>query len=108
MKRITFKRWVEYLKDNPEGYWFKRKLYGWGWTPATREGWLVTLVYVVLVLLFAFTVDERSSAREILITFFLPLTLLTIGLIRICYKMGEKPKWQWGPPKEGPSSDPNY
>ena len=29
--------------------WFKRKLYGRGRTPATREGWLVVLCYVFLV-----------------------------------------------------------
>jgi hypothetical protein len=29
-----FKEYTDYLKDNPQGYWFKRKLYGWGWTPA--------------------------------------------------------------------------
>lgn len=23
-----FKKYKEYLKDNPKGYWFKRKLYG--------------------------------------------------------------------------------
>ena len=25
-----FKNYREYYKNNPEGYWFKRKLYGWG------------------------------------------------------------------------------
>jgi hypothetical protein len=25
----------KYLKDNPEVYWFKAKLYGWGWFPVT-------------------------------------------------------------------------
>jgi len=95
----VFKQYVEYLQDNPEKYWFKRKLYGWGWTPARWQGWIVTFVFVALILTFAFTVDEGSSANEFMFTFFLPIVLLTITFIRIAYKTGEKPKWQWGFPK---------
>lgn len=91
-----YKDYVEYFKDNPEGYWFKRKLYGWGWTPVKWQGWLTIGVYIVLVLAFALTIDESSPAREIVFTFILPITLLTVTLIRICYKFGEKPRWQWG------------
>lgn len=101
-----FKKYIEYLKDNPEGYWFKRKLYGWGWTPATWQGWLVTILYIILVLLFAFTVDEQSSGKEVMFTFVLPLVLLTVTLIRICYKKGQKPKWQWGLPKNESQDQP--
>ena len=32
---INFK---EYIRNNPKGYWFKRKLYGWGWFPVKWEG----------------------------------------------------------------------
>ncbi len=77
--------------------WFKRKQYGWGWYPVTWQGWAVTLGYMVLALLFGFTIDENSPAKEHVFTFFLPITLLTVTLIRICYKKGEKPRWQWGP-----------
>ena len=94
------KEYIKYLKDNPHGYWFKAKLYGWGWDPATWQGWVVLLIYVALVVLFAFTIDENSPPREIAFTFILPTILLTATLIRICYKKGEKPRWQWGPPKE--------
>lgn len=92
--------YLDYLKDNPEHLWFKRKIYGWGWTPATWQGWLVILIWLILVLFFAFTLDENSPPREIVFTFILPITLLTITLIRVCYKFGEKPKWQWGLPKD--------
>ncbi len=91
-----FKRYNQHLKDNPQGYWFKRKLYGWGWTPAKWQGWLIITIWLVLVLFFAFTIDESSPTREIVFTFILPITLLTITLIGICYKKGEKPRWQWG------------
>ena len=90
------KEHLDYLKDNPEGYWFKRKLYGWGWTPARPQGWLVILGYVLSVIAVSFIVDEVSSGMEIVLTFVLPVTLLTIILIGICYKKGERPRWQWG------------
>jgi hypothetical protein len=84
----------EYLKDNPQNLWFKRKLYGWGWTPVRWQGWAVLGAYVLLMILFSLTLDENSSNKEVVFTFVLPATLLTMTLFRICYKKGEKPKWQ--------------
>ena len=95
-----FRKYVNYLKDNPEGYWFKRKLFGWGWTPATWQGWLVTLIYAALVIGFALTINEGSPPREVMSTFILPVVLLTIVFIRIAVRTGEKPKWEWGWPEE--------
>lgn len=79
--------------------WFKRKTYGWGWYPASWEGWAVTAIYTLVILSFAFTIDERSPLNEIFFTFVLPSVLLTVLFIRICYKTGEKPRFQWGKPK---------
>ncbi|MBP9822270.1 MAG: hypothetical protein KBC81_02410 [Candidatus Pacebacteria bacterium] len=76
--------------------WFRRKLYGWGWYPLTWQGWLVIFIYVGLVALFSLTINESSPAREVVFTFIFPVMLLTITLIRVCYKKGEKPRWQWG------------
>ena len=28
-----FKNYLDYIRDNPKGYWFKRKPFGYGWTP---------------------------------------------------------------------------
>lgn len=95
-----FSKYIAYIKDNPEHYWFKRKLFGWGWTPATWQGWLVTLFFIAAVVTFALTIDESSSLKEVTFTFLLPLVLLMGVFIRIAYKTGEKPKWQWGLPKE--------
>ncbi|HLZ73932.1 hypothetical protein [Phenylobacterium sp.] len=39
--------------DNPKP-WFRPKVTGTGWTPQTWQGWLITLVFVVL---FAATVQ---------------------------------------------------
>ncbi len=93
-------RYIAYLKDNPHGYWFKRKLYGWGWVPARREGWLVIAAYVAL-----FAVGEVRVIRRVeiytlttqnVIFFAAYASVITLILIRICYTKGEKPKWMWG------------
>lgn len=88
------------MEHKTKPLWFKRKLYGWGWTPATWEGWAVTIIYVILLLAFGFTLDETSPLKEVIFTFILPLILLTITFIRIAYMRGESPRWQWGEEKK--------
>jgi len=95
-----FKKLSEYLKDNPEGYWFKRKLYGWGWVPVKWQGFVVIAVYLIIILSLAFSLDENATDKEVSLMLVLPLIILTALLIRICYKKGEKPRWQWGIPKK--------
>lgn len=94
------KKYIEYLKDNPEGYWFKRKVYGWGWAPATKEGWLVTAVFVVAVVWLALRLDANTTDAEAMKELILPLIGLLVIFISIAYKKGEKPKWMWGFPKK--------
>jgi hypothetical protein len=94
-----FKEYINYLKDNPEGYWFKRKIWGWGWTPARWQGWVTLLVFVAILVWNAYRIDSMShSASDTLINFIPQTVVLTLILIFICYKTGEKPKWQWGIP----------
>lgn len=88
--------YVRYAQDNPKNLWFKRKMFGWGWTPVTWQGWAVIAVYALAMIAFAFTIDENSPTREVFFTFIFPATLLTVLLIRICYRKGESPRWQWG------------
>ncbi len=98
------KEYIQYLKDNPQGYWFKAKLYGWGWTPARWQGWLVILAYIAIILTLVLTrekdVPGNPDSGSNFPIFGLPIILLTALLIFICYKKGEKPRWQWGPRKE--------
>ncbi len=95
-----FKEYIAYLKNNPEGYWFKRKAFGWGWTPVKWQGWVVVGAYIAVLLFLALTIDENSPPRELAFTFLIPAVFITIVFIRICYKKGEKPKWTWGFPKD--------
>lgn len=91
----------EFVEDNPKGYWFKRKWYGWGWTPVKWQGWVATLLYTALILVISFTlVDENSTDREVIFGALIPIAILTALFIAIAYKTGESPRWQWGPPKD--------
>lgn len=94
-------KYIEYLKDNPEHYWFKRKILGWGWTPATWEGWLVTAVFTFLIVGNAVRFEYSVQAGQEDITFFLMQTVALIALlIVVAWRTGEPPKWQWGFPKK--------
>lgn len=91
-----FKRYIEYIRDNPEGYWFKRKLYGWGWTPVKWQGWLVVACVVAFVA-FGFYVGETDDAPGAAL---LGLLVGFAVLFFFGYRKGEKPRWQWGFPKD--------
>ena len=96
-----FKQYIDYLKDNPQGYWFKRKLYGWGWVPVKWQGWLVLLVFVVVLVWDTIRLNSsQHSVSDFLINLVPQAFILFVILIAICYLTGERPKWQWGKPKQ--------
>ncbi|MEK7635349.1 MAG: hypothetical protein AAB446_02900 [Patescibacteria group bacterium] len=94
-----FEKYKEYYKNNPEGFWFKRKLYGWGWTPVKWQGWLVILAFVAFLVWNGLSLGSEPTDTT-LTWFFVKIAVAVILLILICYKKGEKPRWQWGIPKD--------
>lgn len=96
-----FKEHIAYLNDNPKGYWFKRKLYGWGWTPARWQGWVILGIFLAYFLLcVALLPSEEEMTKGELSGFLFRTAIAVLLLIVVCYKKGEKPKWQWGIPKK--------
>lgn len=90
-----FKQYIEYLKDNPEGYWFKRKIFGWGWTPVKWQGWLVVVAAIAIVLAGIYVGETDDAPGAALLG-----VLLAIALVFVFgFWKGEKPRWQWGLPK---------
>lgn len=77
--------------------WFRRKTYGWGWTPITWEGWLVTFIVLVIPLCIRLTAKalEVEKSTQYFYTW-ASVPILLMALILICFRYGEKPKWQWG------------
>jgi drug/metabolite transporter (DMT)-like permease len=90
------KEYIAYLKDNPKKLWFKRKLYGWGWVPVSWQGWLV-VVAGVTVCFFGFYIGQTDDAPGAAL---LGVLLMVAMILFFGYWKGEKPKWQWGPPKD--------
>lgn len=95
-----------YIKDNPERYWFRARLYGWGWTPARFEGWLVLVFFFAAIIGNAFRIDGmQHSVSDTLMTFIPETFALVALLIGLCYLTGEKPRWQWGVPDKYKKKD---
>lgn len=81
--------------------WFKRKLYGFGWHPASLEGWIIVSIYLIILALNAYRLDSGNvTAPQIMMSIFPSTIILSAVLILICYQTGEKPLWQWGTRKE--------
>lgn len=91
--------WIQklfaYYKDNPQGYWFKRKLYGWGWVPVRWQGWFVMAIVIAIAILGTYVgeIDDAPGAALLGVLVMIAI-LFTFG-----YWKGEKPRWQWGLPK---------
>ena len=76
-------------KDN---YWFRAKRYGYGWQPATKEGWSITFVYIgtIFFTIFKTNMDEPD------LSFFKFFFAITALFVLIAWKTGEPLQWKWG------------
>lgn len=78
-------------------YWFKAKKYGWGWTPATIEGWICIGVYLIAITAYSFVAEYiAKNDVEFTLLFSGGIIILSTILVFISYKKGEKPGWRWG------------
>ncbi len=82
---------------NERKLWFKAKRFGYGWTPATWQGWASTFIYVLIIALEFIKADKASySVSDAFISFFAPFILITLLFAFLTWGTGEKPKWSWG------------
>lgn len=90
------KKYIAYLKDNPQGYWFKRKLFGWGWVPVKWQGWAVVFIGLAIFALGIYVgeIDDAPGAAGI------GFVIMLAIIFYFGYKKGEKPRWQWGFPED--------
>ena len=84
-------------------YWFKRKTYGYGWTPCTWEGW-VFLAVATAAYILPMTFWAKEYPVALIFYTFVWIGLLTL----VSYLKGPRPRWQWGQGDElaDPAVDP--
>lgn len=70
--------------------WFRRKSYGWGWTPVTWQGWGIIAVWLA-IFTTSISLLDHEWIKNIVVTM-----IATAALVYVSYKKGETPRWQWG------------
>lgn len=88
--------------------WFKRRRYGWGYVPVTREGWLVVLGFVALVLGGATAmmfIDPEGSFWGVA-GYLVGIAAGAGVLLWLTQKKGPRGHWRWGKkPEDDPAED---
>ncbi len=88
---------------NEKKYWFKRRRYGWGWTPVTWQGWIAVAVPLAFVLIAARLLPDDPTPGE-RFGYFGVIAFSLGAMIFFSYKYGPSPKWRWG---RTPADDPD-
>lgn len=83
-------------------HWFVPKLYGWGFVPVSIQGWLLTLVFIAIVLasFYSHGLFEAETApmtpeavAGMLVDFVIQICVFSLIAIQ---KTEGKVKWNWG------------
>ena len=94
--------------DTNRTYWFKRRRYGYGWTPVTRQGRLVIMLFMAIVLSGSAVLGDTPKHTLSLEALIYVALLLISGLLLvfISVKKGPSLKWRWGVKKnDNPDED---
>jgi hypothetical protein len=80
------------MNENKKDIWFPAKKYGWGWgPPCTWQGWVVLIVWLVLLAGGGYLIAPRSIGL-----FVAYAVILGVVLFAVLLSKGEKPRWRWG------------
>ncbi len=94
------------MTKTEKNYWFKRRRYGYGWTPVTWQGWVTIVVFILTILSTAFIFDSMPYSNELLWIFLNTFITLVVLLVVISILKGPMPKWRWGKmPDDNPKED---
>ncbi len=75
-------------------YWFKAHKSGYGWHPATWQGWLIVLAYMGVCVYSFLDIDKTShSVSDTLYGFAPRFLIFTAVLIVVTYLKGESITW---------------
>lgn len=72
------------------GYWFAPKLFGWGGTPVTWQGWAVTALFVGLIALGVTQMPGTALRLAVAVP-------LILAFLWIVVTKTDRLGWHWGP-----------
>jgi hypothetical protein len=81
--------------SDDEHYWFKAKVYGWGWTPCSRQGWAALGVWA-FVFAVALVGGALSGKSALFATGILIAASSTLVFAWVAWRHGEPARWSWG------------
>ncbi len=87
---MSAQRYRDALKVR-EGYWFAPKLFGWGATPVTWQGWLTTLLFAL-----AF-IGVIRWAPTLFLQLGIGMPMLALFIWFVWTKTDGGFRWRWGP-----------
>ncbi|MEI6728360.1 MAG: hypothetical protein WCK98_01835 [bacterium] len=83
--------------EKPKQIWFKAKEYGYGWYPATWQGWATIAAYLIFNFSNYFLIkSQTNSESDLLVNFVFDMLLSTFLLVLVAMSKGEKASWRWG------------
>lgn len=97
------------MKNNLDNkYWFKRRRYGYGWTPVTWQGFLIVILGLAAIIIAAFQLPNKPAqpTPDQLAMFYGVCAVVIVIFIVAGYLKSPKPHWRWGKrPDDNPDED---
>ena len=78
-------------------YWFKRRRFGYGWTPSTWQGWALVVILIALIVApipFLPQGEDQGGPNPWAYLFYVLVVIVVFILIAL--KKGPAPRWRWG------------
>lgn len=86
------------MDNKSEKLWFKRRRYGWGWTPVTWQGWLCVVIFLAVIVSSVYTIpmkpNEPTTGQILLFSMYVGSAILI--LLGVSFMKGPSPKFRWG------------
>lgn len=77
--------------------WFKAKQYGWGWYPASWQGWTCMTAHIAVIVASIYLMHRYGEVSAYTVPFALLAAISSsLALVAVAWKKGETPHWNWG------------
>lgn len=95
------------MTNQEKQLWFKRRRYGYGWTPVTWQGWVLVILTLVVAIGGAALLVILPYTNQLLWVYLTSVITIVVLLVIVAYQKGPSPKWRWGK-KPGDNSDLDF